>query len=285
MDARTPVIDADAHINEPVVRLDAPDDELAPWRALAERHPGWQRAGESGGRVVSLIEGKLFPTQEGPGRGVPIESAMHPQAADGALHLDARIRDLDKEGIDVQVLYGGLSIGATMFEDRAFALDFCRAYNDWLVGVCARHPDRLRAVAIVPLQHPDDAVDEAARAADLGAVGVMIPPVVGARNLDDPSLQPFFEAAAGLGLAVGVHSAPGMNLSLPGAERFDNYAQVHTLSFPVDQMVAFTALAMGSSTATRRCASRSWSPESAGCPTSCTGCTSTARSGVTWSRR
>ena len=113
MDARMLVIDADAHINEPVVRLDAPDDELAPWRALAEKHPGWQRAGQSGGKTVSLIEGKLFPTQEGPGRGVPIESAMHPQAADGALHLDARIRDLDKEGIDVQVLYGGLSIGAT----------------------------------------------------------------------------------------------------------------------------------------------------------------------------
>jgi uncharacterized protein len=36
-----------------------------------------------------------------------------------------------------------------------------------------------------------------------------------------------------------------MNLPLPGAERFDNYAQVHALSFPVDQMVAFTALAMG----------------------------------------
>ena len=245
MSARMPVIDADAHINEPVVRLDAPDDELAPWRALTDRHRGWQQAGQSGGKTVSLIEGKLFPTQEGPGRGVPVESAMHPDAAEGALRLDARIRDLDKEGIDVQVLYGGLSIGATTFDDPGFALDFCRAYNDWLVDVCARHPDRLRAVAIAPLQHPDDAVPELARAAGLGVVGVMIPPVVGPRNLDDPSFQPFFEAAADLGVAVGVHSAPGMNLPLPGAERFDNYVQVHTLSFPVDQMVAFTALAMG----------------------------------------
>jgi hypothetical protein len=57
MDARMLVIDADAHINEPVVRLDAPDDELAPWRGLAERHPRWQQAGRSGGRTVSLIEG------------------------------------------------------------------------------------------------------------------------------------------------------------------------------------------------------------------------------------
>jgi uncharacterized protein len=246
MDARTLVIDADAHINEPVVRLDTADDELAPWRALSERYPGWQRAGSSGGRTVSLIEGKLFPTQEGPGRGVPVESAMHPDLrTSGAMRLDARIRDLDKEGIDVQVLYGGLSIGATTFEDPAFALDFCRAYNDWLAGVCARQPDRLEAVAIVPLQHPGNAVAEVARAADLGAVGVMIPPVVGRRNLDDSSFLPFFEATADVGLAVGVHSAPGMNLALPGAERFDNYAQVHTLSFPVDQMVALTALAMG----------------------------------------
>ena len=36
-----------------------------------------------------------------------------------------------------------------------------------------------------------------------------------------------------------------MNLELPGAGRFDNYAQVHCLSFPVNEMVAFTALAMG----------------------------------------
>lgn len=239
------VIDADAHINEPVVRPGASDEELAPWVELGRRHPGWQQAGQSGGATVSMIEGKLYPTQEGPGRGVPVTSAMHPQAADGARDLDARMRDLDSEGIDVQVLFGGLCIGATSFEDPGFAADFCRAYDDWLLGVCARHPERLKAVAVVPLQFPDRAIEELRRAADLGVVAVAVPPVVGRRNLDDPAFQPFFEAAAGLGTAVAVHSAPGMNLPLPGAERFDNYAQVHCLSFPVDQMVALTALSMG----------------------------------------
>ena len=86
---------------------------------------------------------------------------------------------------------------------------------------------------------------EAERARGLGAVGVTIPPVLGDRNLDDASLLPFFEACEGLDLAVAVHSAPGMNLELPGAGRFDNYAQVHALSFPIDQMVALTALAFG----------------------------------------
>ena len=44
---------------------------------------------------------------------------------------------------------------------------------------------------------------------------------------------------------VCIHSAPGMNVPLPAAGRFSNYAQVHCLSFPADQMVALTALAMG----------------------------------------
>jgi predicted TIM-barrel fold metal-dependent hydrolase len=241
----SPVVDADAHINEPVVRPNPPEDEMAPWKALAERYPGWQQPGQSGGATVNLIEGKLYPTQEGRGRGVPVASAMNPTAAEGALHLDARMRDLDAEGIDVQVLYGALSIGASTFEDAGFAREFCHAYDDWLLEVCDRHPDRLKAVAVVPLQHTDVAVEELRRAAGLGAVGVMIPPVVGERNLDDPALLSFFEAAADLGVALVVHSAPGMNVPLPGAERFDNYAQVHCLSFPVDQMVALTALTMG----------------------------------------
>jgi 3-oxocholest-4-en-26-oyl-CoA dehydrogenase beta subunit len=71
MDARMLVIDADAHINEPVVRLDAPDHELAPWRALSERHPGCGGGGglldlavvyEEAGRT--LVPTTLYSTVE-----------------------------------------------------------------------------------------------------------------------------------------------------------------------------------------------------------------------------
>ncbi len=76
-------------------------------------------------------------------------------------------------------------------------------------------------------------------------VGLAIPPALHDRTLQDASLWPFYEAADALGLAVAVHGAPGMGVPLPAAGRFDNYALVHALSFPVDAMVAFTALAMG----------------------------------------
>lgn len=230
------IVDADAHVNE---------DVLA-WGELNANRPGWIGAGQSGGKWVAEIEGKLFPVQEGPGCGVPIDSATNPDAEAGASDLDSRLVDMDAEGIDVQVLYGGLIIGVSTLDDAGLAADIARAYNDWLVDdVCGRAPERLKGVAAVPIQDVARGVEEMRRATANGAVGVTIPPVVGDHNLDDPSLLPFFEAAADLGVALGIHSAPGMNVPLPAAGRFSNYAQVHALSFPVDQMVAFTALAMG----------------------------------------
>lgn len=230
------IVDADAHANE---------DVLA-WTTLHEQRPGWIGAGTSGGRVVAEIEGKLFPVQEGPGCGVAIDASTNPAAAAGAADVHQRLADMDAEGIDVQVLYGGLIIGVSTLDDAGLAADIAVAYNDWLVGdLCSAAPERLKGVAAVPIQDVDRAIGEMQRATEAGAVGVTIPPVVAEKNLDEPSLQPFFEAAADLGVAVGIHSAPGMNVPLPAAGRFDNYAQVHALSFPVDQMVAFTALAMG----------------------------------------
>lgn len=177
---------------------------------------------------------------------MPIDAAVSQAAAAGAADLDQRLADMDAEGIDVQVLFGGLVIGLTSFDDAGFALDFAQAYNDWLLDkVCAHSPERLKGVAVAPAQDVARAVGEIERAAEKGAVAVTVPPVIGDRNLDDPSLLPLFEAADDLDLAVCVHSAPGMNVPLPAAGRFANYAQVHCLSFPVDQMVALTALAMG----------------------------------------
>lgn len=230
------VVDADAHVNE----------EPLAWAELAESHPGWLQAGRSGERWVAEIAGKLYPVQEGPGCGVPIDAAVNQAAAAGAADLDQRLADMDAEGIDVQVLFGGLVIGLTSFDDAGFALDFARAYNDWLLDkVCAHSPERLKGVAVAPAQDVARAVGEIERAAEKGAVAVTVPPIIGDRNLDDPTLLPLFEAADDLDLAVCVHSAPGMNVPLPAAGRFTNYAQVHCLSFPVDQMVALTALAMG----------------------------------------
>lgn len=232
----TPVVDADAHVYE----------NASAWRELNERRPGWLGFVESGGTTVLSVDGKAYPVQAGHGRGAPIETATNPAAVEGAGDVAVRLRDMDSEGIEIQVLYGSFTIGLTSYDDAGLAAEVAEAYNDWMLDdLCAHDAARLKTVAIVPLQDVELSITELQRAVRKGAVAVTIPPVVGERNLDDPVFLPFFEAAADADVALGVHSAPGMNLPLPAADRFSNYAQVHALSFPVDQMVAFTALAMG----------------------------------------
>lgn len=230
------VIDADAHVYE----------DTSAWTDLAGQRPDWLGFGETGGRTVYAVEGRPYPIQEGPGLGAPIDASTNPDASAGAWDVHARLADMDSEGIDVQVLYGSFIIGLSSYSDPGLAADVATAYNDWMLDtLCARAPDRLKPVAVVPLQDINRAIVEMQRVALRGAVGVTIPPMLAESNLDDPALIPFFEAAAAVDLAIGVHGAPGMHLPLPAAGRFHNYAQVHALSFPVDQMVAFTSLVMG----------------------------------------
>ena len=73
----------------------------------------------------------------------------------------------------------------------------------------------------------------------------MIPPALKTRNLDHPDLDPLYAAAVELDMPLGVHGAPGIHLPKIGVDRFDNYIQVHCVSFPFDQMTAMTALVSG----------------------------------------
>jgi predicted TIM-barrel fold metal-dependent hydrolase len=120
-----------------------------------------------------------------------------------------------------------------------------RAYNAWLAYFCAHDAARLRGIGLVPIEDVSTSIEILDQVKQLGLVGVMIPACLRERNLDHPDLEPFFAAAADLDIAVGIHGAPGIHLPMLGSQRFDNYLQVHCVSFPFDMMIAMTALVLG----------------------------------------
>ena len=145
---------------------------------------------------------------------------------EGGFDPDARIVDMDREGIDAAVLYpsSALFFGPDdpidALRDVAFVLACQQAYNDWVAEYCGAHPGRLFAMAVVPLQDPELAVAEAARAVNtLGLRGVMIRPsaYVDELPLNHSVYDRFWAACQDLDVPVALH--PGVHVDTPGACR------------------------------------------------------------------
>ena len=120
-----------------------------------------------------------------------------------------------------------------------------RAYNAWMADWCARGQGRFYGVGLVPIEDVATSIEIMREAKQLGLRAIMVPAVLKDRNLDHPDLEPFYAAAAELDMPLGIHGAPGIHLPNLGSHRFDNYLQVHCVSFPFDMMVASTALVLG----------------------------------------
>ena len=206
-----PVIDGDGHLTEPesAYRERLPE----PYRSARPLYPhdGWDRnLGERMGHRVDT------PAQQ--------------------------LGDMDREGIDVAVLFptSGLAVGNVRDPDLATAL--AHAHNDWLADFCAAAPERLKGVGIVALQEPAEATKELERLAGQGHVAVQVTTYVAWRKLSDRALDPFYAAAERLELPLAIHSQPR---DAAGTDRFDKFLAVHAVAHPFEQMIAMAQLILG----------------------------------------
>src|SRR5262245_5362071 len=93
-----------------------------------------------------------------------------------------------------------------------------RAYNDWLAEFCRRDPSRLKGIAMISLDDVQDGVRELERAARLGLSGAMITEYpLEDRRYDQPEYEPFWTAAAALGMPLSLHTATRRQGKIRGA--------------------------------------------------------------------
>jgi len=77
------------------------------------------------------------------------DSSMYGKLGMNITDVPTRLRDMDKEGIDISVLFPTGGFGVTQLPEKDYAAAFCRGYNDWVASVCAESP-RLKGVGLVP---------------------------------------------------------------------------------------------------------------------------------------
>src|SRR2546428_10949296 len=87
----------------------------------------------------------------------------------GDPHL--RVKEMDRDGVDAEVIYGILAAAAKL-NDREASNEMLRIYNTWLNDFCSHYPDRHIGLACLPYGDIEAAVAEVHRVAKLGFKGI-----------------------------------------------------------------------------------------------------------------
>ena len=127
-----------------------------------------------------------------------------------------RLQLMDQQGVDVQALtINGFWWYAA---DAGLARAIVSAQNEGLAQWVAQHRDRFVALASVALQHPELAAEQLRDGVRrLGLRGASIGGHVNGEDLSLPKYDPFWAAAAELGVPVFMHPGGATNIVKDGA--------------------------------------------------------------------
>jgi aminocarboxymuconate-semialdehyde decarboxylase len=196
------------------------------WPDLARRsgYGGWVQLEHAGpGCARMTIDGKLFREVQ--------DTCWDPRR---------RIEECDRHGVRVQVL-STVPVMFSYWANAEHTYDLARLLNDHIAGVVRDFPGRFAGLGTVPLQNPDLAARETERCVrELGLSGVEVGTHVNGKNLDDPDLFPFLEAAQELGAAVFVHP-----WDMFGKDRLCRYFLAWLVGMPAETSLAICSLIFG----------------------------------------
>ena len=198
-----------------------------------------------------LIEGSLEPHALGPGaqqantpRNVLAEfgaTTEREHCSIGSMTLNdpqARLRDMDRMGLDAQMLFPS-TLYAHMTADPGFEAALFRAYNRYLGAQCRQAPKRLTWSGLLPLRDQRQAFEALEEMQRLGARAAVVFGTAGERMLSDPSFLPIWDEFARAQLPLCVH----MGMSYPPlAQLGQSIYDGHVIGMSLPAQLAFMAI-------------------------------------------
>ncbi|GAA4550589.1 amidohydrolase family protein [Pseudonocardia xishanensis] len=145
---------------------------------------------------------------------------------EGIGDVDARIADMDAEGIAKDILFpqfsfailNGLSAAHSEapIRDPEYSMAYIRAYNAYVAEVCAQYPDRLYGLGILNFWDPASAADNIAEIKDLGLKGLILPTNPPSVRYNDEHTEPLWDAIEASGLPLSFHVGERVDMSGAG---------------------------------------------------------------------
>ncbi len=148
------------------------------------------------------------------------------------VNLEDRVRAMDKCNVDLQVLT--LTTPCVERETRERGTRLAKLANDAFGEIVDKQSDRFTALAALPLQDPEAAVEELQRAVEeCGLSGATLMSNANNRPLDSPEFLPIYEKAAKLDVPLFIHPTSPIN-----SAAMEEYRLVPILGFGVDTTLA-----------------------------------------------
>jgi predicted TIM-barrel fold metal-dependent hydrolase len=205
-DLDVPLVDADAHVNEPPELWQ--DRVPARWR---ERAPRLVR--DDGGDRWVFDDGAVTrPVGLSATAGQSVvqfraEGGRYADMRPGSYDAKARLADLDADGIACQVVFPSVTLEGARVCARERELQLCcvRAYNEWLAEFCADSGGRLSGLGVMPTTGVDDALAELEQAVSFGHRGFLLSSFPNGSRDPEPDDEAFWGAVEASGLPAVVH--------------------------------------------------------------------------------
>ena len=151
--------------------------------------------------------------------------------------MPARLKELDRMGIDLQVISPSLIHHNTEPMAPTRALKIVQRVNDSVAEAVAEYPDRLSGIGLVPLQDAKLSAQELDRMVKkLDLRGVQISTIVRGDELGDKKFHPFWRKAQQLDVPVFIHPAGNSD------PRLKKFGLAFMVGQPYEEALAMSSL-------------------------------------------
>lgn len=141
----------------------------------------------------------------------------------GLNDIPARLKDLDIEGVEKELIFPQRLFGLFMFGEMQNREEVFGLYNEAIARRCAEAPDRLYPVMVPNYWDMSEAASSVRSCRALGARGLMVPLKPGKDkdgnhiNYNDPNMDPLYEAIAESGIPLIFHIGEAVRTAVHGA--------------------------------------------------------------------
>jgi len=121
-----------------------------------------------------------------------------------------RLKDMDRDGVDAEVIFGILG-SASKMQDNEAANHMFMIYNNWLKDFCSHYPDRQIGLACIPYGDIEAAAQEIYRTAKMGLRGIEVSCSWDMEPMWHPCWEPLWKAVDDVQLPLHFHTFPTVN--------------------------------------------------------------------------